>query len=107
MEGKVSIKFKMKELLPLSLFSKFESGRKFFDWSKKCLTCFKGRKEVKERREEKGKSNNLKTSLTYNAERVIGNGSFGVVYQARVAETGECVAIKKVYQDKWYKNWEL
>jgi serine/threonine protein kinase len=38
---------------------------------------------------------------------VIGNGSFGVVYQARVAETGETVAIKKVYQDKRYKNREL
>lgn len=47
------------------------------------------------------------TSFTYNAERVIGNGSFGVVYQARVAETGEMVAIKKVYQDKRYKNREL
>lgn len=45
--------------------------------------------------------------MTYNAERVIGNGSFGVVYQARVSETGEVVAIKKVYQDKRYKNREL
>jgi serine/threonine protein kinase len=45
--------------------------------------------------------------VTYNAERVIGNGSFGVVYQARVSETGEVVAIKKVYQDKRYKNREL
>ena len=27
--------------------------------------------------------------------------------QARVAETGEIVAIKKVYQDKRYKNREL
>lgn len=38
---------------------------------------------------------------------MIGNGSFGVVYQARVSETGEVVAIKKVYQDKRYKNREL
>lgn len=29
------------------------------------------------------------------------------MYQARVAETGETVAIKKVYQDKRYKNREL
>lgn len=47
------------------------------------------------------------TSFTYNADRVVGNGSFGVVYQASVAETGEVVAIKKVYQDKRYKNREL
>ena len=46
-------------------------------------------------------------TFTFNADRVIGNGSFGVVYQATVAETGECVAIKKVFQDKRYKNREL
>lgn len=44
---------------------------------------------------------------TYNAERVIGNGSFGIVYQAQVVETGQTVAIKKVFQDKRYKNREL
>ena len=38
-----------------------------------------------------------KSSFTYNADRVIGNGSFGVVFQASVAETGEVVAIKKVF----------
>jgi glycogen synthase kinase 3 beta len=47
------------------------------------------------------------TSFTYNAERVIGNGSFGIVYQAQVVETNETVAIKKVFQDKRYKNREL
>lgn len=44
---------------------------------------------------------------TYAADKVIGNGSFGVVYQAHVVETGEMVAIKKVFQDKRYKNREL
>jgi len=39
----------------------------------------------------------MQTSFTYNAERVVGNGSFGVVFQATVNETGEKVAIKKVY----------
>eukprot|EP00971_Amphidinium_carterae_P048695 959915-Amphidinium_carterae.2 len=38
-------------------------------------------------------------SFTYNAERVLGSGSFGIVYQAQVVETGESVAIKKVFQD--------
>jgi serine/threonine protein kinase len=46
-------------------------------------------------------------NFTYNADRVIGNGSFGVVYQATIAETGETVAIKKVFQDRRYKNREL
>ena len=44
---------------------------------------------------------------TYAADKVIGNGSFGVVYQAHTVETGEMVAIKKVFQDKRYKNREL
>ena len=39
--------------------------------------------------------------------QVIGNGSFGVVYQARLCETDEMVAIKKVLQDKRFKNREL
>ncbi len=48
-----------------------------------------------------------KQSISYAAERVIGNGSFGVVYQATVIETGETVAIKKVLQDRRFKNREL
>lgn len=30
------------------------------------------------------------------AQRIIGSGAFGVVYEAKVQETGETVAIKKV-----------
>ena len=55
------------------------------------------------------------SNFTYNADRVVGNGSFGVVFQATVVVLGvpwtnqnnEVVAIKKVYQDKRYKNREL
>ena len=39
--------------------------------------------------------------------KVVGSGSFGVVYKSKVNETGEVVAIKKVLQDKRYKNREL
>ena len=39
--------------------------------------------------------------------KVIGDGSFGVVYQAKLVETGEMVVIKKVLQDERYKNREL
>jgi serine/threonine protein kinase len=46
-------------------------------------------------------------AMSYAAERVIGNGSFGVVYQATIVETNETVAIKKVLQDRRFKNREL
>jgi serine/threonine protein kinase len=46
-------------------------------------------------------------TISYSAERIIGHGSFGVVFQAAVVETGEVVAIKKVLQDKRFKNREL
>lgn len=46
-------------------------------------------------------------TISYSAERIIGHGSFGVVFQAAVVETGEIVAIKKVLQDKRFKNREL
>ena len=36
---------------------------------------------------------------------MIGSGSFGVVYQARLLEGNESVAIKKVLQDKRFKVW--
>lgn len=46
-------------------------------------------------------------NISYSAERIIGNGSFGVVFEAKVVETNEVVAIKKVLQDKRFKNREL
>ncbi|VAH10351.1 unnamed protein product [Triticum turgidum subsp. durum] len=49
----------------------------------------------------------LNRSVSYIAEHVVGTGSFGVVFQAKCRETGEVVAIKKVLQDKRYKNREL
>lgn len=45
--------------------------------------------------------------VAYTDAKVIGNGSFGVVYQAKLCETGELVAIKKVLQDKRFKvSWD-
>ncbi|KAJ8441545.1 hypothetical protein Cgig2_026346 [Carnegiea gigantea] len=54
-----------------------------------------------------GRNGQPKQTVSYMAERVVGTGSFGVVFQAKCLETGEQVAIKKVLQDKRYKNREL
>uniref|UniRef100_A0A0A0KDS8 non-specific serine/threonine protein kinase n=1 Tax=Cucumis sativus TaxID=3659 RepID=A0A0A0KDS8_CUCSA len=70
-----------------------------------------------------GKNGEPKQTISYMAERVVGSGSFGIVFQfvlsvqflkskcpsfqAKCLETGETVAIKKVLQDKRYKNREL
>jgi glycogen synthase kinase 3 beta len=56
----------------------------------------------------KGKSDTDETEeISYTDAKVIGNGSFGVVYQAKLVSNGELVAIKKVLQDRRYKNREL
>ena len=41
--------------------------------------------------------------ISYTIVKVIGSGSFGVVYQARLQEDNEMVAIKKVLQDRRFK----
>lgn len=41
--------------------------------------------------------------VSYTDTKVIGNGSFGIVYQAKLCDNGELVAIKKVLQDRRFK----
>lgn len=43
----------------------------------------------------------------YVYEEVVGSGTFGVVYKGRNKDSLEVVAIKKVLQDKKYKNREF
>ena len=43
----------------------------------------------------------------YACEDKVGSGTFGIVHKARDRQTLELVAIKKVFQDKKYKNREL
>lgn len=54
-----------------------------------------------------GQGSDRPQEVSYIDAKVIGNGSFGVVYQAKLVDTGELVAIKKVLQDKRFKNREL
>jgi len=46
-------------------------------------------------------------TIRYKTLKVVGNGSFGVVFQAKCVDTDEIVAIKKVLQDRRFKNREL
>ena len=50
---------------------------------------------------------NKRINEKYAIDNSIGQGSFGIVFQATLINTGEIVAIKKVFQDKKYKNREL
>lgn len=50
---------------------------------------------------------NKKSQEKYVINSNIGSGSFGTVYLANVIGSNQIVAIKKVFQDKRYKNREL
>lgn len=43
----------------------------------------------------------------YSIENVVGRGCFGIVFKAKITDSGEIVAIKKVIEEKKYKNREL
>jgi len=52
-----------------------------------------------------GKSGDTR-EISYNNCKIIGNGSFGVVFQAKLVDApkeNEDIAIKKVLQDKRFK----
>ena len=58
--------------------------------------------------EKKDDSMKIKqTDLEFPKNNVLGMGAFGKVRLAIVKGTGEKVAIKKVFQDRRYKNREL
>ena len=41
--------------------------------------------------------------ISYQDVKVIGKGTFGVVYRAKLCETGQMVAIKKVFHNEKFK----
>ncbi|KAH8689693.1 putative glycogen synthase kinase [Talaromyces proteolyticus] len=45
--------------------------------------------------------------MQYTQCKIVGNGSFGVVFQTKMSPSGEDAAIKRVLQDKRFKNREL
>ena len=60
--------------------------------------------------EKNSKNENTKISekdLKFDKNDSIGSGAFGEVFLAKVIQTNERVAVKKVFQDRRYKNREL
>ncbi|KAI5310855.1 regulator of ime2 [Ascosphaera atra] len=45
--------------------------------------------------------------MQYTQCKIVGNGSFGVVFQTKISPSNEDAAIKRVLQDKRFKNREL
>lgn len=43
--------------------------------------------------------------MQYTQCKIVGNGSFGVVFQTKLSPSGEDAAIKRVLQDKRFKVW--
>jgi serine/threonine protein kinase len=58
------------------------------------------KKDEKESKE----SSRMVGAARYAFEDKVGSGTFGIVHKARDKKTLELVAIKRVYQDKKYKN---
>jgi serine/threonine-protein kinase MDS1/RIM11 len=50
---------------------------------------------------------NKSSSGKYEIDGVAGKGTFGTVFMGHVRDSGQKIAIKKVLQDKRYKNREL
>lgn len=45
--------------------------------------------------------------MQYTQCKIVGNGSFGVVFQTKLSPNGEDAAIKRVLQDKRFKARRL
>lgn len=48
-----------------------------------------------------------KLSITYSQSSMVGHGSFGMVFKTKLIPSNEEIAIKRVLQDKRFKNREL
>uniref|UniRef100_A0A0N4ZP10 Protein kinase domain-containing protein n=1 Tax=Parastrongyloides trichosuri TaxID=131310 RepID=A0A0N4ZP10_PARTI len=62
---------------------------------------------INKNNDTKRKPHDEAIEITYVVEKIIGNGSFGIVFKVKFPQTGESLAVKKVLQDRRYKNREL
>ncbi|KAF0311471.1 Glycogen synthase kinase-3 beta [Amphibalanus amphitrite] len=82
------------------------SARKVLDWLRE-PSSNKGNSRVTTVVATPGQGSDRTQQVSYSDSKIIGNGNFGVVYQAKLCDSGEQIAIKKVLQDKRFKNREL
>jgi serine/threonine protein kinase len=54
-----------------------------------------------------GKDLPPKEDFAYEAQRIVGYGSFGVVFEASDLKTKQTVAIKKILREKGHKSREI
>ena len=67
-----------------------------------CGSLFPDQAEVVREKVQDGLSGEMK-EISYTQCKIVGNGSFGVVFQTRMMPSGEDAAIKRVLQDKRFK----
>lgn len=61
-----------------------------------------GGTEVIREKVQDGRTGEIR-EMQYTQCKIVGNGSFGVVFQTKLAPNGEDAAIKRVLQDKRFK----
>ena len=54
-----------------------------------------------------GHGSDAEQQVSYTDVKVIGKGTFGIVYRAKLSATGEMVAIKKVFHNEKFKVCRL
>lgn len=82
-------------------FSSLRMGGEFLEhlsawkcWAHNCTEVVRERVQV---------PNGETQDLAYTECRIVGNGSFGVVFHTKLSPSGEDAAIKRVLQDKRFK----
>jgi len=87
--------------IPADIFKIHEIILSKFD---KYLSTGEMDREVKTTKATRGHGKTTEEEdISYTDVKVIGKGTFGVVYRARLVESGDLVAIKKVFHDERYK----
>jgi glycogen synthase kinase 3 beta len=68
----------------------------------RCVCLLTPPPEVIREKVQDGETGEYK-DLAYTQCKIVGNGSFGVVFQTKLSPSGEDAAIKRVLQDKRFK----